>query len=87
MSVRIDVRGRDAAAETYRLTVLLPGGPVDVALPERLAGQAPSHQTAYDFIASRSAAIAAATEARLAGRTPRAPYDTLTLIGEPTHAD
>ncbi|MFQ6553319.1 hypothetical protein AAD018_013360 [Aestuariibius insulae] len=87
MSVRIDVMGRDAAAEAYRLTVHLPHGPADVMLPERLAGRAPSHQTAYEFIAERASAIAAAAQARLWGRTPPAPYDTLTLIGEPTHAD
>ncbi|MFQ6548847.1 hypothetical protein AADZ90_012890 [Aestuariibius sp. 2305UL40-4] len=87
MTHKIEVLGRDAGAETYRLAVHLPDGRVEVELPERLAGTRPSHQTVHEHLARDSRAILRAARARLEGRTPRAPYDTLTLIGEPTNAD
>ena len=45
-------------------------------------GERPSHQEAYEWIAAHRGRIAAAVSARLEGRTPRAPWDLVTLFGE-----
>ncbi len=80
------VEGLDPAAGAYRIAVERGGRTVRALVPEHLLGGAdvrPSHQTAHEALAQRALAIGAAIDDLGAGRTPRPPYDTLTLCGEP----
>ena len=85
--IRIEVLGRDAGAEAYRVRAHLGAGPRQALVPECLMdglcpGGRPGHQEAYEWIAAHRAGFAAAVSARLEGRVPRAPWDLIALAGE-----
>ncbi len=82
----IRVEGVDVFGGAYRIAVERPGRTLRALVPEALLGGGsgrPSHQTAHEALARRSRDLTAAIDDLGAGRTPRAPYDTLTLCGEP----
>ena len=80
MSARVAVRGRDAALEAYRIETDHGLALVPECLMEGLRpGERPSHQEAYAWIAAHRAKLATAVADRAAGRTPRRPYDLVTL--------
>lgn len=83
---RVEVLGRDVAAEAYRVRAHLEDGAREASVPECLMeglrpGERPSHQEAYEWIARHRARIAAAVATRAAGRAPRPPWDLVTLVG------
>jgi len=85
----MEIRGRDIATESYRVTHDVDGRTVWALVPERLVatrampGSRPSHQSAYEWMADNKTRIEAAI-ARIArgARKPRAPFDQITLIEE-----
>ncbi|WP_272002144.1 hypothetical protein [Roseovarius sp. ZX-A-9] len=83
----MEIKGRDIATESYRVTLGVDGREVAALVPERLAascmtlGSRPSHQTAYVWIAANKTRIEAAITALARGvRRPRPPFDEITLI-------
>ncbi|MHA6346310.1 hypothetical protein [Roseivivax sp. CAU 1761] len=81
---RVEVRGRDAGAEAYRIRVEIDGRQVSALVPECLMaglrpGDRPSHQEAYEWIAAHRRDLSRAVGALAAGRQPRPPYDIVTL--------
>ncbi|MEM8773420.1 MAG: hypothetical protein AAGF53_00220 [Pseudomonadota bacterium] len=90
----MEIRGRDIATESYRVTHNVDGQVVMALVPERLAaerlilGARPSHQTAYVWIAANKKKIEAAITALARGaKRPRAPFDEITLIEEAKDAN
>ncbi|ETX16261.1 hypothetical protein OCH239_08435 [Roseivivax halodurans JCM 10272] len=84
---RIEVLGRDAGAEAYRVRAHLDAGTCEAQVPECLMetlrpGERPSHQEAYEWIAAHRARIASAVAARRGGQVPRTPWDLVTLLRE-----
>ena len=80
------VEGVDMAAGAYRIAVQRDGRTVRALVPEHLLGGGaarPSHQTAHEALARQARPLCAAIDELAAGRTPRPPYETLTLAGEP----
>ena len=85
----MEIKGRDPATESYRVTVDVDGGSVTALVPERLAadlrliGARPSHQTAYVWMAANKEKIEAAIMdlARGSARL-KAPFDQITLVEE-----
>ena len=77
------VEGRDAADEAYLIRMEHRGRSIRAAVPEHLlaerGGARPTHQAAYEALADRRRAVQAAVAALAEGRTPRAPYDAVTL--------
>lgn len=85
--IRIEVLGRDAGAEAYRVRAHLGAGLRQALVPECLMhgqrpGGRPGHHEAYEWIAAHRTEIAAAVSARLDGRVPRAPWHLIALAGE-----
>ncbi|WP_439124319.1 hypothetical protein [Marivita sp.] len=83
MNEALTVRTRDVAREAYH--VVTPAGPalVPECLMERFPHESrPSHQTAYEWIGAHRRQITKAVEALKRGKTPREPYDLITLIDE-----
>ena len=86
----MEVHGRDPATECYRVTHEVDGRVVIALVPERLAGDVriaarPSHQMAYVWMADNKAKIEKAITRMARGQSrPRAPYDQITLVGEPS---
>lgn len=79
----LNVRSRDVAREAYRVETSAGAAYVPECLMDRLRSEArPSHQSAYEWIGAHQRDITRAIEARVAGKTPRAPYDLITLIEE-----
>ncbi|WGW02526.1 hypothetical protein [Tropicibacter oceani] len=79
----VAVQGRDAAREAYRIETDAGRAYVPECLIEGLRpGARPSHQEAYEWIAAHRARLASAVTDLAQGKTPRAPYDILTLIEE-----
>ena len=81
----VEVQGRDPAQEAYRIRTAVNGTFVRAMVPECLMqglrpGDRPSHQDAYEWIAAHRHHLARAVEALTKGKTPRSPYDILTLI-------
>lgn len=81
---RVEVLGRDAAAEAYRVRAHLPDGAREARVPECLMegmrpGARPSHQDAYEWIAAHRGRILAAVAALATGKVPRAPDDLIAL--------
>ncbi|TNF20586.1 MAG: hypothetical protein EP318_10205 [Rhodobacteraceae bacterium] len=75
--------GRDIETESYRIALQVDGRPVLAHVPERLFsdhGERPSHQAAYEGIAHQRRKIETAITTLAQGKTPKAPYDTITLI-------
>ena len=79
----MDVLGVDRSLDAYRIAIDHGGGRVTGLVPETLIGwgRAP-HHVAYEWIARHEAALSAALIDLSAGRTPPAPYDTMTLSGD-----
>ena len=83
MTAPISVRTRDVAREAYRVETEAGAAFVPECLMDRFPNEArPSHQTAYEWIGSHSKHITRAVERLKAGKSPRAPYDLITLIEE-----
>jgi hypothetical protein len=87
--MHMEIHGRDVATESYRVTHDVDGRTVLALVPERLAkdftiiADRPSHQTAYVWIAAHKEKIEAAIESLARqGRSPKAPFDQITLIKE-----
>ena len=79
MSV-VEVLGRDAGAEAYRVRAEGCVALVPEFLMESLRpGARPSHQEAYEWIATHRRAIARAVAELSRGETPNAPFDVVTL--------
>ncbi|APZ55060.1 hypothetical protein [Salipiger abyssi] len=83
----VEVIGRDVAREAYRVRVDAEGLARTALVPECLMetlrpGERPSHQEAYEWIAAHRGRIEKAVIARAAARTPRPPYDLVTLAEE-----
>ena len=83
----MEIRGRDIATESYRVTLGVDGRTVTALVPERLAadrltfGARPSHQAAYTWIAANKTKIETAIAQLARGaRRPKAPFDQITLI-------
>ncbi|MCE0504356.1 hypothetical protein LR948_03230 [Roseivivax sp. GX 12232] len=76
----VEVLGRDAAREAYRVrteagTALVP----EVLMQDLRPGERPSHQEAYEWIARHRREIARAVAALASGAEPRAPFEIVTL--------
>ena len=82
----MEVHGRDAAREAYRVSIAAREGRIAGLVPEALmdtpALGAPRHQHAYDWLARNRGRIEAALRARRDGRPVRAPFDRVTLAEE-----
>ena len=79
----VEVLGRDAAREAYRVrcrgaTALVP----ECLMGGLRPGDRPSHQEAYEWIAAHRRALAQAVAALSAGQAPKPPYDIVMLAGE-----
>ena len=81
------VEGVDMAAGAYRVAVDRGDRTVRALVPEHLLGggdgMRPAHQTAPEALARQARALGSAIDDLDAGRTPGAPYDSLTLCPEP----
>ena len=81
----MDIDGKTPDGAAYRITVEVDGEARAARVPDALLSAeygrdaTVSHQEAYEWIASNAHAITDAVAATLAGRTPRAPYDQITL--------
>ena len=83
MTARIHVKSRDVAREAYRIETEAGAAYVPECLIDKMRGESrPSHQTAYEWIGTHSRDITRAVAARVSGKTPKAPYDLITLIEE-----
>jgi len=84
----VEVLGRDPAREAYRIRTTVAAGPRTAWVPECLVdtslrpGARPSHQDAYEWIAAHRGQLRDAVASRAAGRTPRPPFDLVTLALE-----
>jgi hypothetical protein len=85
----MEIKGRDPATESYRVTQTVDGREVMALVPERLAadlrlvGARPSHQDAYVWMAGHKDKIKAAITMLARGTgAPRAPYDQIVLTEE-----
>jgi len=85
----MEIRGRDIATESYRVTHDVDGRTIMALVPERLVDTRPtvkarpSHQSAYEWMAENKTKIEAAIAQIARGaRSPRAPFDQITLIEE-----
>ena len=79
----MEVLGVDREMDAYRIAVDHDGRRLCGLVPEALMGwgRAP-HHVAYEWIARRERALRSALIDLDAGRTPPAPYDTMTLSGD-----
>lgn len=77
----LQVRGRDVALEAYRVETAhgLAFVPECLMASDLRPGTRPSHQEAYAWIAAHGAALERATRSLARGRTPRPPFDVVTL--------
>ena len=83
MTEAITVKSRDVAREAYRVETRDGAAFVPECLIDRMRGEArPSHQTAYEWIGAHQRDITRAIETLANGKTPRAPFDLITLIEE-----
>ncbi|SHH27494.1 hypothetical protein [Marivita hallyeonensis] len=83
MTADLMVRTRDVAREAYHVVTPHGAAFVPECLMDKVPHEArPSHQTAYEWIGAHRRQITSAVEALKTGRTPRAPYDLITLIEE-----
>ncbi|SMX36697.1 hypothetical protein [Maliponia aquimaris] len=82
MSTPVEVQGRDVAREAYRIATDAGRAWVPECLMQGglRPGGRPSHQEAYEWIAAHRTALARAIDDLARGRTPRPPYDLVTLI-------
>ena len=85
----MEIKGRDIATESYRVTVEVDGHPVAALVPERLAadrltlGARPSHEAAYTWIAANKNQIERAITRLAQGASGiKAPFDQITLVEE-----
>ena len=77
------VRTRDVVLEAYRVETPAGAACVPECLMEKFPNEArPSHQSAYEWIGAHRRQITRAIEVLKSGRTPRAPYDLITLTDE-----
>ena len=80
----MSVEGVDLEAGAYRVALDHDGRHVRALVPESALGGTdgirPSHRTAYETLSAHAKPIRAAVAARLAGRTPRAPWDGVRLV-------
>lgn len=83
MTDLLHVKSRNVAREAYHVETPEGAAFVPECLMDRLRGEArPSHQTAYDWIGAHQRDITRAVATLAAGKTPRPPYDLITLIEE-----
>ena len=83
----MEVLGRDAVREAYRVAAAGPDGRIVGLLPETVIGRGMlnggrGHQTAYDWIAAHAGEIETNLKALRAGRAPRPPFDRMELVEE-----
>ena len=84
----MEVKGRDPATECYRVIHEVDGREVAALVPERFASgllataARPSHQDAYIWMAEHKTKIETAIDQLAHGKTPRAPFDQITLLKE-----
>ncbi len=84
MNARVEVQGRDAALEAYRIETDAGRALVPECLMGGLRpGTRPSHQEAYEWIAAHRAKLAKAVQALTQNKPLRPPYDLITLINTP----
>ena len=82
----MEIRGRDIATESYRITMDVDGRDVMALVPERLADNIniiaarPTHQEAYVWIAANKDKIEAAIAQLARGGQPRRPFDQITIV-------
>ena len=78
------VLGRDIGRGAYRVAVAQGESQVMAWVPEALMqpGSTPSHQAAYEWIATHRGKIEKAILAMKTGRSPKAPYDQIELAEE-----
>ena len=82
---RVEVQGRDASAEAYRIMTDHGAALVPEFLMSGLRPMdRPSHQEAYEWIAAHRSALNKAVEALRQGRKPKRPYDVLSLYPAPS---
>lgn len=85
MTARLIVKSRDVALEAYRVETDDGAAFVPECLMDRERAQdRPSHQSAYEWLGAHQRDISKAIAALVDGRTPRAPYDLITLIEKAT---
>ena len=83
MTPDLTVRTRDVAREAYHVVTCEGAAFVPECLMDKFPNEArPSHQTAYEWIGAHRRQITRAVEALNAGKTPKTPYDLITLIEE-----
>ena len=83
MTSDLTVRARDVAREAYHVVTPEGAAFVPECLMDRFPNEArPSHQSAYEWIGSHKCQITHAVAALKAGKTPKDPYDLITLIEE-----
>jgi hypothetical protein len=77
------VRTRDVALEAYRVETPAGAAFVPECLMDKFPNEVrPSHQSAYEWIGAHKRQITRAVETLRSGKTPREPYDLITLIDE-----
>ena len=80
--------GRDIETGSYRVAAMIGEARVEARVPEALmAATMPltggrGHQVAYEWLAKHQRQIETAIGELVAGRTPRAPFDQVNLIGD-----
>ena len=83
MTSTLHVKSRDVAREAYLVETPDGAAYVPECMMDRLRGEArPSHQTAYEWIGAHKRDITRAVATLATGKTPRPPYDLITLIEE-----
>jgi hypothetical protein len=83
MTGALTVRTRDVAREAYHVVTPEGAAFVPECLMDRFPNEArPTHQSAYEWIGAHKRQITRAVATLKAGKTPKDPYDLITLIEE-----
>ncbi len=81
----MEINGKSADGAAYLVSVTLGGDAVEARLSDALLSSeygrsaTVTHQEAYEWISTNAHDIRDAVAQRFAGRTPRKPYDQITL--------
>lgn len=83
MNDDLTVRTRDVAREAYHVVTPKGAAFVPECLMDKFPNEArPSHQSAYEWIGAHKRQITRGVATLKAGKTPKDPYDLITLIEE-----